>query len=274
LTLPGRSFKAFGLLHLPDLAEHSAKLALWSSGLASIKGGPHMSALRNAFLRVERLEDRDLPAGTVTAAFAAGTLTLTGDPQANNLEVRIDNGNVTLKGKGTTIAGGTSFAGVNDIVINLGDGNDRVTVRGRTLAGNLTIDLGNGNDHAQLKKLSVTGNVSVTGGAGNDHVKIEDHVFVGGNVTVTTNDGNDHVGIEELHVTGTTSVDTGLGNDKVEIEESQFSGAATILLGDGNDRIKLEDVSFAVASTVDGGNGTDKLKQEDVSGPVNYVNFP
>lgn len=26
-----------------------------------------MSAIRNAFLRVERLEDRDLPAGTVTA---------------------------------------------------------------------------------------------------------------------------------------------------------------------------------------------------------------
>jgi hypothetical protein len=78
--------------------------------------------LRNTHLQVESLEARDLPAGTVTAAFAGGVLTLTGDAQANSLEVRISNGNVTLKGtKGTAIAGGTSFAGVVDINIVLGD---------------------------------------------------------------------------------------------------------------------------------------------------------
>ncbi|MCS7167999.1 MAG: hypothetical protein RMI91_12325 [Gemmatales bacterium] len=40
-----------------------------------------MYTSRSNLLRMEHLEDRSLPAGTVTTAFALGNLTITGDPQ-------------------------------------------------------------------------------------------------------------------------------------------------------------------------------------------------
>lgn len=92
-------------------------------------------------------------AGNVTAAVSGGTLTVTGDSGKNFVQVSGE-GDITVEGLlGTTVNGtGTTetFEGVTAININLGAGNDRLTV-GVTIEGDLRVALGAGQDACTLK---------------------------------------------------------------------------------------------------------------------------
>src|SRR5690348_6679077 len=102
----------------------------------------------------ERLENRALLAGNVTAAVVAGTLNLTGDASGNALLVVQTASNTwRVQGLGTTINGGnTAFlaSGVTDITADLMDGNNFIRVAGGSLSGSLSLTAGTGNDSIQV----------------------------------------------------------------------------------------------------------------------------
>jgi hypothetical protein len=66
---------------------------------------------RSAALRVEALEDRSVPAGTVTiSGWGTGNINVIGDPQDNQIEITQPGGPATLRItglSGTTLALGT-----------------------------------------------------------------------------------------------------------------------------------------------------------------------
>src|SRR4051794_31015188 len=102
-------------------------------------------------LNVERLETRTVPA--VSAALAAGVLTVTGDAARDHVDVFIFNGELVVRDRGDVV-GTFNPAAVTSINVATGGGNDVVHVAD-SLTLPVTIDGGPGND-------------KLGGGAGND----------------------------------------------------------------------------------------------------------
>src|SRR5262245_17090815 len=85
----------------------------------------------------DRLEDRWTPAGNVTASLSLGTLTLTGDVFANNIDIsqtgfkqyQITGNATTVTFGGVTTAAGTpvTISNVTNIIANMNAGDDTVT---------------------------------------------------------------------------------------------------------------------------------------------------
>ncbi len=114
-------------------------------------------SLRRPFrspLTVQRLEDRTVPAGNISAALLFGSyLQLNGDAAANSVQLSSSApGSVTVQGIGTTVNGSNkaiTFSGIHDLFVNMAEGND--IVRGQNLAiSGVSIYGGSGNDNAQL----------------------------------------------------------------------------------------------------------------------------
>ena len=135
------------------------------------------SGPRRACLTLNHLEARDVPAGTVTATFAAGVLTLTGDKAANNVVLTQTGATIQLSGTGTAFTGGTSFTGVTAVRAALGEGNDVFAISPTAdfkLNRAVTVNLGNGDNDFTLDtagKIDL-GGVAVTGGTGSDTVVV------------------------------------------------------------------------------------------------------
>lgn len=171
---------------------------------------------RRSVLNVEQLEDRCVPACTITPTGVAPniTLTITGDDFNNSIQIS-DNG----AGAITVACDGVispAVAGVKDIVVNSQKGNDAVFY---TLAAdlvgaqtrNLNVDLGDGNDFflAQaINNADVGANASlsfnVRGKLGNDTIRfsflkdfdVNVNGFLG--VFVAGNEGNDRITLAQL----------------------------------------------------------------------------
>src|SRR5262245_35718747 len=108
-----------------------------------------MQIMRQSFRpRVESLEDRCTPAGTVTGSFSQGTWTLTGDSAANDITINptANRNEFVVTGNGTVVAGVTTTQRVTNIVIKFFAGNDVVnfntTAMRAKLAGKLTVNGG------------------------------------------------------------------------------------------------------------------------------------
>jgi len=140
---------------------------------------------RRTFL-VEPLESRSLLAGDVMAALdATGSLLLSGDAKANNLDISFNStaGAYVLTASNTTlhdinglvvpqlILNSTAIAGFSgNIAMDLKAGNDVVTINGDSatnLAQSLSINTGVGNDSISIGGIAV-GDLTVQGGAGSD----------------------------------------------------------------------------------------------------------
>jgi hypothetical protein len=157
-----------------------------------------MRSVRSSRLRLESLEDRFNPAGTVTGSFSAGTWTLTGDAEANGIVINptATPGAFVLAGTDTTVAGVTNPTGVNNIVIKLSAGSDSVQVNttgaAGKLAGDLTIQGGAGPSAVEIRNFKIGKNLSVTNGAnptGFDTFYLIDS-SVAGKVAILNGDGN------------------------------------------------------------------------------------
>jgi hypothetical protein len=165
---------------------------------------------------VEQLEDRCVPACTITQTGVAPNvvLTITGDDAANNVQISDDGaGNITLACDGVI---SPVVPGVKDIVVTTKKGNDVVFYN---LAGDLqaaqtrsvVVDLGDGNDFflAQAtNNADINGTASLSfdirGKLGNDNIRFklnEDFdVNTDGtlNIFVAGNDGKDRISLVQL----------------------------------------------------------------------------
>jgi Ca2+-binding RTX toxin-like protein len=153
------------------------------------------------------------------------TLTVALPSAGGAFNVLVANGQiqVTPSGGGAALIDEV-FAGIDDIIINGGTGDD-VVVLDATLAGyagQLTFNGGAGND--SLDSSPITTDISFNGGDGNDTL-----IGGAGNDTVNGAAGNDSISTGS----GNDVVNAGSGNDSVDAG----SGADSVFGGDGNDSI-------------------------------------
>src|SRR5262245_60252949 len=119
-------------------------------------------------LTVELLEQRWCP--TVSAEVIDGSLFIWGDEPARLGLTQIDEHAFRVVDSGVVVG---EFGGVtHDVVVLLGDGDDRVRVNleHHTTPGDLVVGLGNGNNSVTIQHGTVGGSLHVRGGDGVDNI--------------------------------------------------------------------------------------------------------
>jgi hypothetical protein len=182
-------------------------------------------------LSIQPLEQRMLMAGDVGFQLNNGTLTLTGDADANDIAIfqQINNGVPTpgtflVSGlNGTTINhNGTSsgyLTGVNNISVSLGDSGDHLTLGFKrpdgsltpfNLDSNLSVDMGDGNNTVDLLGTTIRGEASISSG------DLDDTITVSGNfqrsLSINPNGGLDFVQVNKATVTNDLNIAAGTDN--------------------------------------------------------------
>jgi Ca2+-binding RTX toxin-like protein len=208
---------------------------------------PSPLSFRRAKLQINALEDRTVPA--VTAAFATGALTVTGDAVANNISVQVSGTAIKVfdGAAEVTITGGPVTTGtLKSIVVNADDGSDTVLIDApikvpTTLNGGLGDDLlfgglgpdvinaGDGANSVEGRdgNDTITGGIdsdALYGGRGSDRIDGGDGpdlIFGGGGAGVGTDKLADNLtggaGDDSIFGNqGNDTVDAGTGNDLVE----------------------------------------------------------
>jgi VCBS repeat-containing protein len=218
---------------------------------------------RKSFLSFEKLEDRTVMAGNVTAIDASGYLLLFGDGGDNQVAITQNlNGSLNVAGTaGTTINGqgsATLGAATRGALILMGEGNDTLSITGTTasalnIGSSTTIDLGGGNDTLNLTNFGTAGSLTINAGAGNDNINIARGVNdttgigaqIGGNLVIQGSTGDDSVTLRNSSVRFVTVVDENVGNDTADIRNSQFGHVALFIGNAGIDSINNAGNTFA-----------------------------
>jgi hypothetical protein len=196
-------------------------------------------------LNLSPLEARDNPAGSVTAAFSGGVLTLTGDAFANQVQLSAvpdgSGADVVLTGlDDTAIDGLTEFDGVRSIRANLKGGADTLSADSGSafvIAGSLVIDLGDGDNTVDLQPADqlALGGLTVRAADGADTVTL-----VGpegglnrtiGALDLSYGPGNSTTELTGIHVTGRLAVAAGEGDDTLTTSNMRVGRPAP---GQGN----------------------------------------
>jgi hypothetical protein len=183
---------------------------------------------------LERLEDRTLLSGNVTATVTAGNLLLVGDAKANQILIQSTSGGAlqvsSLDGT-TTINGGsgpfTSTSVTGNVTVFMKQGADVVDVGGTgmltTLPKNLFVDTGSGDDTVDVENASIGGNVAIFGGAGNDTFTIgsstsETAVSVGGSVFIVGGTGDTNtIAVFDANITGDVRIFGRGADDQIQV---------------------------------------------------------
>lgn len=241
-------------------------------------------------LSVERLENRELMAGDVSAAVQGQMLVITGDAEANGIVLTYssasqsyrvsgtvqDSGQTTINGlDDTTSAAGVEFSGVKQVYVGLGAGDDDFQVGSPAAVDTviqqwLTIDMGDGDDNVVLgaagnapsgaapiaRSLSVGTSLNVDLGAGDDHLSIA-NTSVGFKLNITAGDGDDHIDFDtEFTPQGATTptifpvqvrnnafISLGGGADELTLKNASIQGSLMILDGAGAADMTLSNVN-------------------------------
>ena len=178
-------------------------------------------------LSLERLEDRSLMAGNVTAVVSGGYLNITGDDLANSIsiEATATAGTYRIHGQvagaaqtkvnnvDTSVPGNfVEVTGVKQgVKIELKGGDDRVSFgstaqTSTSLPRWLEIDTGIGNDVVEIGR---AGNAA----GGIDPVALA--VIIRTQLTIDTGEGNDQVSLANVNARKQIKIDTGAGDDQV-----------------------------------------------------------
>ncbi len=130
-------------------------------------------------LAVEELDQRNTPAGHVSAFLSHGSLVVNGDALANRVSIRMDAaGRLVVVGLNGTKINGKSFESfglqnnLTGMIVNLRAGNDFVQVVGLHTNGNASIATAQGQDAVSLTGVAIGGNVTINTGADNDLVSL------------------------------------------------------------------------------------------------------
>jgi hypothetical protein len=265
-------------------------------------------------IRVESLEQRQLMAGDVMAALEGSLLTVEGDnfdnqvaitrtaigdiviagqngtlinglpsvrfPRValNSLEVRMEGGNDSVALRGLQVA--------NDVNVDLGAGNDRLTspsTTPSTINGNLSVWGNEGNDVVQMAGLSVRENLSIDGGLGSLNSSISNSTIdkvmsiigddaddvvsvvgtsIGLDLALETKGGSDRVTLTDvgaLHLSINTDSNGAVGLDQVTLNRVTTVEDIGIFTGAGNDIVRLTDVTSGKSIIVSLDEGNDRL---------------
>jgi cyclophilin family peptidyl-prolyl cis-trans isomerase len=221
---------------------------------------------------IAALEARALLAGNVTAQFAQGNLTLTGDGAANDIEITILSGDVIVKGhNGTTINGAATFTvldgGVKitgSVTARMGAGGDSVLFsNGVAVGGNVVVDLGRDANRFGIDGGTIDGSLTVRGSNAVDRFWTR-NATLKQSVNVNLYDGADVVFMEGSNVDGRVRIDAGKGANSFAFQSTTFDAEVALFGRKGSQQAYFED------STLNGlvfrsNQGADFLMLEDTS---------
>ncbi|MFT3878423.1 MAG: Ig-like domain-containing protein [Gemmatales bacterium] len=212
-----------------------------------------MSEKRRRFVpSFDRLEDRTVPAGNVTAKVAYGVLTITGDELANSISlVGSTGGKVTISSgsDATTINGSNApvtLKGFSTVKIKMNGGNDTVDISQFSVSRDINIELGAGDDTLTTDQLNAAIDSGIWGQAGNDTIFVNRSVFQ-----------------KKLNL------DAGLGDDTVTTLSSTFGRNTLISGAAGTDTRNAYKVSYGNNSFINGfettSNGSTPIAKGDTA---------
>lgn len=224
-------------------------------------------------LSVERLENRSLMAGNVTAFMSGPDLIIEGDDAVNTISIESFGDNVVqVRGFNDNTLTPTSvnltpnglrlfFDVTGDILLHMNGGGDVVRISNLIVDQQLIIDMGGGNNELFMGR-DVTGSNLRFEGTGSGPL------YVAAEMIITTGNENDTVVQSDTHVGGESSITFNAGNDQLLIRRPAQTGlnveyfnALTVLPGDGVDSV---DVTGLIAHG---------LTIEDRSGQLNAQLF-
>jgi hypothetical protein len=253
--------------------------------------------------KVESLEDRTVPAAILNSTLVNGTLTIT----AVNSNVFGENDQViTIQGNGAgafNIAtngdlrgpAAASPTGVTNIKLNLGAGNDKVTIIDADLAGTLTVLGGTGNNSVFLNgtdnqfgnisivngmgidlfqadaAIAVTGNLTVNNGHGDTKFLLNADTEIGGNLSLINTGGIDiFTSKAKLDVNGNLTMNNGAGTVRLTFDgETDIGGNFSVVNGYGGDTTDFNgQLKIAGNLSLNYGTSNDVIKTVDAKGNV------
>ena len=219
----------------------------------------------------ERLEDRWVLAGNVTAAVVGGELRIRGDNADNQILIQDDAVNFIVTGVGTMINSGPGPALIprasvtGDIDIEMRRGADSVDIAlNEAPAHNVEVDTAQGNDFVFVHNGSIN-KLEIETGDDNDGVRIAS-VSILGKTEVETGKGNDDVQADNVTFTGDVEVETGDGDDNVLFRSGETSGDVIEALADleietgkGNDDVNLINTNIVGNLEIETGKDVDRV---------------
>jgi hypothetical protein len=229
-------------------------------------------------LSFQQLEDRTLMTGNVAANVSLNSLTITGDSNANNIQIEQTSANqFTVIGLGgTTINGKTqqTFTNVTkDLKIDLKGGDDNLLIGSDagvpptvTIGRDLSVTLGDGNDYADLN-VKVKGNMNVDAGANDDNV-LFDYAIVGNpgglqNATVDMGSGDDTLDAVQLNVAHDFTIKTASSSAGLNLYVDSYTSPNivghdfNIQTGDGADNLAVYSTNVGNKLNVTTAGGAD-----------------
>lgn len=175
-------------------------------------------SIQSKRLSVERLEDRSLMAGNVTAAVSAGVLVITGDASDNGVTVDFNPATSAYQVTGTTQGG--SATTINGVDASL-PANAQIFT-GVTKGIKILLNAGNDNlvfGAATSTVFNVIGKVSIDAGLGNDTVAIGRNGNAAGGAAPLEN---------EVNISKALEVKLGGGGDTLDITNTTIGGNLVI----------------------------------------------
>lgn len=228
---------------------------------------------RDTLGSIERLEERRVMAGDVTARLDNGTLKIDGTAMPDEVWVSVSRlGAIVVQTRFADL-GSWSPSQVRAIDARMGDGADKLWVNLSRVSsvGSIKVNTGQGTfDSIEIKNATV-GSLTVDGRSGNAaSVSVFDST-VSNTAEVTLGGGNDRVKFARSAFE-TLKVTAGAGDDNVNVENSQIR-RAEIALGAGNDYFATNGSVTINGGTIDGGDGArDTLRAGKFRG-VSFKNF-
>jgi len=278
-----------------------------------VQGARHIDVDLNAGWDIFILSNSNFRQNELAQALSGGTAgSVPASPEAPNaatadpvtarvtgdVTIKLDDGNDGV-GIGARIGSLNSGGGIEDGVLHIigGNGADRAIVERSEAFDDMLFDMGSGNDRVDANKVRVGDflfanlgdgidhyvsndahgwHSQILGGNDNDVVDIrnyrmEQEVFVdtgsghdriygagvgGISIAFITGQGNDRVGVDGANSRGGATVDTGTGNDFVRLNGVAVAGHAGVFQGDGDDTLRIRN-SSAEDATLNGGAGFD-----------------
>jgi hypothetical protein len=243
-------------------------------------------------------------ANNVAARVEGSLLVIAGDNVANQIVVaRNAAGDVVVTGQNGTRVNGVASARFPRLALNaaemqLGGGNDVVTLRGLQIANDLFLNLGDGADRLTIPaaaSVTVGGSLAIEGAGGNDTIRTEGVIVgqdlyidggigvlnatvsgavVGFNVSLIGDDANDVITVSSLAAGGDIFVEAKGGSDRVSLTTVEalligISADANAIVG--ADRVTLIEVSTMEDLGIFTGPGNDIVQLMDVASAKNLT---
>ncbi|MEQ1824699.1 MAG: hypothetical protein ABL921_02090 [Pirellula sp.] len=206
-------------------------------------------------------------AGNVFAAIVSNNLYITGDSNANSVDVTSRYGTVYISGQhtggllGNTTVNGRSEVSIGNfrgnISVRLGSGDDRFQlyrVEDRAFQ-NINVDMGNGwEEHVNLASAHFTGNVSINSNGSVRNSVSMGHGSVAGDARIDTGSGNDWIVVSSSvgrnltintngnYLTGLDIVNVGPAGGGDVNGRLKIGGRFTLNTGNGNDEVNLDNL--------------------------------